>query len=258
MSRRTTALAGVGAIAASAALLFSSLASATHDFPDVADDSIFHDDISWLASVGVTGGYTDGTYRPRELVSRQTMATFMRRLAGHDPNVAPMVDSDTVDGYHAHELLGSSTVLYYGRAAGPVTLTPAVIGPAPTTTIAAVTAANEDVATQEAAGDVFSINVPAGTYLVSTSFSVEADAETPISCLQAGGENEAELLFTTQNGFLQVSDTYITEFLTDGTITLVCLLLEPTDAENDATFVTFTGIEIDALVLTQSTDTGNP
>lgn len=70
-----------------------SVAFASHDFSDVPTSHPFHDDISWMAATGISEGFADGTYRPGEPVTRQAMAAFMRRLAGDDPAVAPMVDA---------------------------------------------------------------------------------------------------------------------------------------------------------------------
>jgi len=52
-------------------------------FIDVPTKSGFFDDIAWLANGGVTSGYSDGTFRPRASVSRQSMAAFLYRYA-HD------------------------------------------------------------------------------------------------------------------------------------------------------------------------------
>ena len=56
------------------------------DFEDVGGDHPFHDAIAWAAEVGVTGGYDDGTFRPRRVVSRQAAVAFLHRLAG-EPEV---------------------------------------------------------------------------------------------------------------------------------------------------------------------------
>jgi len=52
---------------------------ATHDFPDVPETSPHHDDISWLVDQGITSGFGDGTFKPKNPVARQQMATFLRR-----------------------------------------------------------------------------------------------------------------------------------------------------------------------------------
>lgn len=48
-------------------------------FPDVPADHPFHDEITWLASTGITGGFGDGTFRPGADISRQAVAAFLHR-----------------------------------------------------------------------------------------------------------------------------------------------------------------------------------
>lgn len=50
-------------------------------FDDVAISHPFFAEIEWLASVGVTTGYGDGSFRPTNPVKRQTMAAFLERFA---------------------------------------------------------------------------------------------------------------------------------------------------------------------------------
>lgn len=49
-------------------------------FSDVPAGHPFCGEIDWLADAGVTGGYTDGSYRPALPVSRQSMAAFLVRM----------------------------------------------------------------------------------------------------------------------------------------------------------------------------------
>jgi hypothetical protein len=51
-------------------------------FPDVPATHAFCGEIAWLADGEITGGFPDGTYRPQEPVSRQSMAAFLYRFAG--------------------------------------------------------------------------------------------------------------------------------------------------------------------------------
>lgn len=51
-------------------------------FPDVPGTHPFAEEIFWLSSRGVTGGYDDGTFRPSATVSRQAMAAFLYRFSG--------------------------------------------------------------------------------------------------------------------------------------------------------------------------------
>ena len=50
-------------------------------FADVATTSQFYKEISWLASTGISTGWSDGTYRPVNPVNRDAMAAFMNRFA---------------------------------------------------------------------------------------------------------------------------------------------------------------------------------
>lgn len=89
-------------------------AAAMHVFTDVSDGSVHAAGIDWVADVGVTSGCGDGsTYCPNDPVTRAQMATFMHRLSGTAPGIAPSVaaaaaleadtattagDADTLDG----------------------------------------------------------------------------------------------------------------------------------------------------------------
>lgn len=53
------------------------------EFTDVPTDHLFHEDIAWLAASSIGGGYTDGTFRPTDPVTRQAMAGFMHRMIEH-------------------------------------------------------------------------------------------------------------------------------------------------------------------------------
>ncbi len=51
----------------------------TRPFSDVLVSHPFCGEISWLGSTGITTGYDDGTFRPRNDVVRQAMVTFLFR-----------------------------------------------------------------------------------------------------------------------------------------------------------------------------------
>lgn len=73
------------------ALIITPLAVGAADrFGDVSDSNIFHDDIQWLVDSGVTRGCNpasdedpaaDPRFCPRESVTREQMAAFLKRLA---------------------------------------------------------------------------------------------------------------------------------------------------------------------------------
>ena len=61
-------------------LAVGSVAVASHNFTDVDEGNIFHDDIAWMYDNGITYGYGDGTYGPKDFMTREQMAAFMHRL----------------------------------------------------------------------------------------------------------------------------------------------------------------------------------
>ena len=102
---------------------------ASHQFTDVADANIFHDDIAWLKDAGVTVGCNppDNTrFCPDDSVTRGQMAAFMRRLAENqvvdaDSAVtAESVNGITVDRFF-HQAAPNTTEEEIGSF-GPVTL----------------------------------------------------------------------------------------------------------------------------------------
>lgn len=60
-------------------------------YSDVTSDSAFAEDILWAAQKGITTGYSDGTFRPQQNISRAAVAAFMYRLAGSPAYVVPKV-----------------------------------------------------------------------------------------------------------------------------------------------------------------------
>jgi hypothetical protein len=56
--------------------------SASHDFNDVPDSMIFHEEVSRIKDAGITTGCGGGNYCPWDPVSRLAMAAFMNRGFG--------------------------------------------------------------------------------------------------------------------------------------------------------------------------------
>ncbi|GAB2542603.1 S-layer homology domain-containing protein [Brachybacterium huguangmaarense] len=54
--------------------------AAASPFPDVPATSQFAVEIGWLAALGVTQGYEDGSFRPLAPVARDAMAAFLHRM----------------------------------------------------------------------------------------------------------------------------------------------------------------------------------
>ena len=68
----------------------------TSPFIDISPSTPFYKEITWLASTGITGGFSDGTFRPQGTVNRDAMAAFLYRFAGRPdftpPTVSPFSD----------------------------------------------------------------------------------------------------------------------------------------------------------------------
>lgn len=84
-------------------------------FFDVTVEHPFHQEVAWLAGEGITTGYQDGSFRPSAVVTRQSMAAFLYRLA-HRPEPPPptapelgnpsnVLGSDPIDPSGGHENL---------------------------------------------------------------------------------------------------------------------------------------------------------
>lgn len=74
---------------------------ASHNFADVSEDNIFHEDIDAISDAGVTKGCNppDNTeYCPDDNVTRAQMAAFLNRLGALDADANPVVDARTVQG----------------------------------------------------------------------------------------------------------------------------------------------------------------
>jgi lysozyme len=61
----------------------------TPTFSDVGTNHDFYMEIEWNADVDITNGYSDGTFRPANSVSRQAVAAFLYRFAdlADDPSI---------------------------------------------------------------------------------------------------------------------------------------------------------------------------
>jgi hypothetical protein len=111
------------ALAVLAVVLIPVAAVASHQFTDVPDSNIFHDDIAWMRDNNVTRGCNppaNDKYCPGNTVTREQMAAFMHRLATNKvvdaataeeaehattaDSATKAVDADTVDGFDAAEL----------------------------------------------------------------------------------------------------------------------------------------------------------
>ena len=73
-------------------------AEGTQTFPDVAPGHPFYVEIEWMAELGLSTGYADGTFGPTLPVSRQAMAAFLHRMAGEPDAAVPSSFSDVTAG----------------------------------------------------------------------------------------------------------------------------------------------------------------
>ena len=73
---------------------------ASHQFTDVPNTNIFHDDIAWIADRGVTKGCSPTEYCPKDFVTREQMAAFLHRLG-----VNQVVDAGELEGLTAEEVV---------------------------------------------------------------------------------------------------------------------------------------------------------
>ena len=74
------------------ALLVPGVALASHQFSDVPDSYLFHNSVDWAFDYGIATGYSNGTYRPNDPVTRGQMTAFMRRLSGEFELVSESID----------------------------------------------------------------------------------------------------------------------------------------------------------------------
>jgi hypothetical protein len=116
--RRPLIIAG----SVTAVLLIPTAVFAAGRFTD-DDDSIFEDNIEWLASAGVTVGCNppDNTnFCPDDNVTRGQMAAFMQRFAQYlgaeDGTPAEADNADTLDGFDSADFASAGIVVRYGEA----------------------------------------------------------------------------------------------------------------------------------------------
>ncbi|WP_326504107.1 S8 family serine peptidase [Rothia nasimurium] len=58
-------------------------------FKDVPTTHVFYKEIAWMHSMGITKGWSDGTFRPHAYTERGQMAAFFYRMAGSPTYTAP-------------------------------------------------------------------------------------------------------------------------------------------------------------------------
>ncbi|MEK5027896.1 LamG-like jellyroll fold domain-containing protein [Paenibacillus sp. FSL M7-1046] len=66
-------------------------------FSDVADGSVYYNDVMKAVSAGFVSGYSDGTFRPAQTVSRQEAAVMLYRLFQLDASTAAAAPKDAAE-----------------------------------------------------------------------------------------------------------------------------------------------------------------
>ncbi len=94
-------------------------------FADVPTSHPFCAAIAWMTDVGLSSGYSDGTFRPTAVLARQAMAAFLYRLDSFGEPVTPtVIESISAGGEHTCGLRTDGAVTcwgadYYGQATPP-------------------------------------------------------------------------------------------------------------------------------------------
>ena len=95
---------------------------AVSPFSDVSASTPFYKEITWLASTGITGGFSDGTFRPLGTVNRDAMAAFLYRFAGRPaftpPAVSPFSDVSALTPFYKEITWLASTGITGGFSDG--------------------------------------------------------------------------------------------------------------------------------------------
>ena len=90
------------------------------DFSDVADGAWYTEGIRWASSVGVVGGYPNGSFGPDDPITREQMAAMLYRYADYKGwdvtelnDLSAFTDAESISGY-------AVTALRWANAAGIV------------------------------------------------------------------------------------------------------------------------------------------
>ncbi|WP_084104983.1 SpoIID/LytB domain-containing protein [Demequina sp. NBRC 110056] len=115
---------GVAAIAAAvlALPLFAATVSAADSFKDVPPSHKFYKEITWAAQANITYGHSDGTFRPKDAVTREAFAAFLYRMAGSPavslPSTSPFKDVKPGDTFYKHIVWAAQKGITTGHSDG--------------------------------------------------------------------------------------------------------------------------------------------
>jgi hypothetical protein len=101
--RRRQVLIFVGVLLAML-LILPGVGWASHQFSDVSDSNVFHDDIQCMANTGITKGcnpQTNDEFCPKDSVTREQMAAFIHRLSTHLTSAHGVTGGIIDDFFHA-------------------------------------------------------------------------------------------------------------------------------------------------------------
>ena len=76
-------------------------------FSDVSAGKYFSDAVAWAAANGITNGYTDGTFRPNNAVTRQEFLTFLYRFTQYWAEPNEDYEGDPVSDFADKASIGS-------------------------------------------------------------------------------------------------------------------------------------------------------
>lgn len=175
-------------------LAVGSVAVASHNFTDVDEGNIFHDDIAWMAENGITYGYGDGTYGPKDFMTREQMAAFMHRLYNRiqrDIPEVPDLSELAVEVFNEIESGGVEVIGVEGPQGpkgdpgpqgpqgpqgpeGPQ-------GPQGPKGVSGVTIPTTSFKGGDAVGDTYGVYCPEGSYAIGGGYSAGAGAEVTAS-----------------------------------------------------------------------------
>lgn len=98
----------------------TSASASNTTFSDVPKSQQFYTQITWLASDGITTGFADGTFRPKESVTREAFAAFLYRMAGNPkvsmPGSSPFKDVRKSDQFYKQIIWAKNTNITTGYA----------------------------------------------------------------------------------------------------------------------------------------------
>ncbi|WP_061962843.1 SpoIID/LytB domain-containing protein [Demequina aurantiaca] len=120
--RRWSALAAALIAVLVSVPLTTTATAAPKSFPDVPATHQFFTQITWLAAEGITTGYADGTFRPKDSVSREAFVAFLYRMDGSPkvslPSSSPFKDVKKTDQFYKQIVWADQANITTGYADG--------------------------------------------------------------------------------------------------------------------------------------------